>query len=187
MKMASCVDFARCSVEGCEKKKVARGWCDTHYRRWRIHGDATCNLRKSRRNLEVVLLRNHNGDKHCVTCDQWLSEDMFYSRNTTADKLSYRCKLCDGRAVRNARYKINVDDLLFKQNGKCNICNDELELFGMNSYVVDHDHNCCPTIRPCGKCVRGLLCRKCNTGLGAFVDDTSNLRRAAEYLERFTF
>lgn len=29
-----------CKIEGCEKGgKIARGWCNTHYERWRIHGD----------------------------------------------------------------------------------------------------------------------------------------------------
>ena len=29
-----------CSVQGCERPFRARGWCITHYERWRIHGDA---------------------------------------------------------------------------------------------------------------------------------------------------
>jgi hypothetical protein len=29
-----------CSVESCDKRAIARGWCDTHYRRWQRHGDA---------------------------------------------------------------------------------------------------------------------------------------------------
>lgn len=28
-----------CAVEGCERKHIARGWCDWHYRKWRKHGD----------------------------------------------------------------------------------------------------------------------------------------------------
>lgn len=28
-----------CSVNGCGKRQVARGWCSGHYQRWRTHGD----------------------------------------------------------------------------------------------------------------------------------------------------
>ena len=28
-----------CSIEGCEKPRNARGWCQMHYRRYRIYGD----------------------------------------------------------------------------------------------------------------------------------------------------
>lgn len=29
-----------CAIDECERQVVARGWCDTHYRRWLHHGDA---------------------------------------------------------------------------------------------------------------------------------------------------
>lgn len=29
----------KCSIEGCEKKAIARGWCTTHYQRWENYGD----------------------------------------------------------------------------------------------------------------------------------------------------
>lgn len=28
-----------CSIEGCDRKSRARGWCNLHWRRWRNHGD----------------------------------------------------------------------------------------------------------------------------------------------------
>lgn len=30
-----------CSVEGCDRAKVARGWCRPHWKRWSRHGDPT--------------------------------------------------------------------------------------------------------------------------------------------------
>lgn len=30
-----------CTVENCERKSMARGWCSMHWKRWRKHGDPT--------------------------------------------------------------------------------------------------------------------------------------------------
>jgi hypothetical protein len=46
---------------------------------------------------------------------------------------------------------------------------------------LDHDHDCCKA--GCEKCVRGILCRECNGGLGFFRNDPGFLRLAAKYLE----
>lgn len=52
----------------------------------------------------------------------------------------------------------------------------------LQNFVVDHDHTCCPGKRSCGRCVRGLLCNRCNRALGQFGDDIETLRRAVAYL-----
>lgn len=53
--------------------------------------------------------------------------------------------------------------------------------------VVDHDHSCCPSgEHSCGRCVRGLICKQCNTAAGMLSDDASNARRLADYLARFS-
>lgn len=55
------------------------------------------------------------------------------------------------------------------QAGQCAICDDWYEVLS-----IDHCHS--------SKVVRGLLCKRCNFGLGQFRDDTGLLARAIEYL-----
>lgn len=57
-----------CSIDGCGKKVVARGWCDPHYRRWRAHGNPEAGRTPQGKPMEffqeVVLL--YDGDD-CLT------------------------------------------------------------------------------------------------------------------------
>jgi hypothetical protein len=74
-------------------------------------------------------------------------------------------------------YGISLEDyneMFLKQEGCCAICNkhqSEIE----DTLNVDHDH-------VTGK-VRGLLCRKCNTGIGLLQDDFYILLSAAHYIQ----
>ena len=72
-------------------------------------------------------------------------------------------------------YGISVEaynDMVLKQDNKCALCfkpsNRRLD--------VDHDHKT-------GK-IRGLLCGKCNKGLGLFYDDIDVFKRAVVYLSK---
>jgi hypothetical protein len=65
-------------------------------------------------------------------------------------------------------------ELFQKANGCCQICGvHQLEL--THNLCVDHDH-------VTGK-IRGLLCKKCNQGLGMFQDSLETLKKARDYLE----
>lgn len=66
-----------------------------------------------------------------------------------------------------------VKEMLVEQGGTCAICK---KAEGYNFPHVDHCHST-------GK-VRGLLCQKCNHGIGLFSDDPDRLRAAADYIER---
>lgn len=65
-------------------------------------------------------------------------------------------------------------EIFRKQNGQCAICGvSHLEL--NRPLCVDHDH--------VSKKVRGLLCVKCNMGIGDLNDDILLLEKATEYLK----
>ena len=69
------------------------------------------------------------------------------------------------------KYKLSEDlynEMYDRQKGECAICEGEIE-------VVDHCHK---TLN-----IRGLLCRKCNTGIGHFRDSVEYLKSAIIYLE----
>lgn len=61
-------------------------------------------------------------------------------------------------------------DMFDAQGGKCGICKKATGSGGGKRLAVDHDHNCCPGKRSCGKCVRGLLCASCNQKVGFYED-----------------
>ena len=74
------------------------------------------------------------------------------------------------------------DALLESQGGVCAVCQ------GLNPHgarlAVDHDHACCPGAKSCGKCVRGLLCVRCNRATGLLKDSAENAGRLFAYLTR---
>jgi hypothetical protein len=79
------------------------------------------------------------------------------------------------------------DAMVARQGGRCAICRTT-EPGGKGTWHIDHDHTCCPTKASeptCGNCVRGLLCRACNSLLGLAADDPERLIAAAGYLRQY--
>src|ERR1044072_2399997 len=71
------------------------------------------------------------------------------------------------------RYGITPDEYIAlqkQQEGRCKICNRK----PIGKLYVDHCHQ--------SRKVRGLLCQKCNSGLGFFNDDISLVIKAVDYL-----
>ena len=64
----------------------------------------------------------------------------------------------------------DYDGLLAKQDGMCAICGTPSE----ETLCVDHSH--------ATGIIRGLLCRKCNTGLGCYEDDPATMITSLAYL-----
>lgn len=81
-------------------------------------------------------------------------------------------------------YKLTQEDyfrLLAAQGGRCAICETD-DPSPHSKFSVDHDHSCCPGVRSCGKCVRRLLCLRCNNNLGWFEKYAAEIKK---YLEAF--
>lgn len=135
--------------------------------------------------------------KKCTRCGRNLPHSSF---SKSGKYLRGDCKQChnsyvrktyheQGRAVKRAYYQKNKEEMLLRvkertygltrdhiltmteqQQGRCKICDR----------VMD-----CPNIDHCHTTqqVRGLLCTKCNAGLGQFEDNVMFLHRAIQYLQ----
>ncbi len=87
---------------------------------------------------------------------------------------------------RPRRYGIelsDVEEMLIEQKGCCKSCRREFADGGYSGYSIDHDHDCCKVLPACGNCVRGLLCKYCNSTLGYCKDSPDILRSLADYAE----
>ncbi len=136
--------------------------------------------------------------KTCNRCKKLQPKDNFYKNKKPKDGLTYGCKDClraISRLTRqkrrdrvgeaewlriqkhndlNAKYGISIDEynaMATKQNNRCAICLKEPKVL-----YVDHCHKT--------GVIRGLLCNKCNLGLGRFDDDAELVQRAFKYLSK---
>ncbi|MEU6674844.1 endonuclease domain-containing protein [Streptomyces sp. NPDC046925] len=74
----------------------------------------------------------------------------------------------------------DYDKLYRLQGGACAICTRGKGI--SKRLAVDHDHTCCAGPTSCGKCVRGLVCGRCNSLLAHARDELAFFDRAAAYL-----
>lgn len=132
----------------------------------------------------------------CAQCGLSKPLEEFHMRGKSGrgnqTRRRHECKLCANRISsewyeRNGKHqrfnltKADYDQMLDNQNGGCAICGKTPGQNGRR-LAVDHDHACCPGQRSCGKCVRALLCSRCNLGIGALNDDINIVASAHQYL-----
>lgn len=123
----------------------------------------------------------HGDSKTCPICNiiKPLSEFFSYKigshHSCCKDCSKSKSHIYHKNTYRYAKYGITKEQFneLFKnQEGKCPICRTELK----KEIHIDHDHTT-------GQ-VRGILCGKCNKGLGQFNDNIKSLTNAIKYLSR---
>lgn len=128
--------------------------------------------------------------KICSKCKLGRDESLFNKRRDSETGRNAACKFCTRKRFNNwrksdpvkirennfkARYGITTaefEGILLKQSFLCAICRCPEDFD--NSFCVDHSHHT-------GK-VRGILCGKCNRGIGSLRDSYAILERAARYL-----
>jgi len=148
--------------------------------------------------------------RQCSKCREHKEPTDFYGDKRAGDGLMSECKKCHGKQVvlraqtheptrqkkikrmaewrkkrdpqlviaYRRRYMLKknygitpeqFDAMLLNQGGACAICRESVD-----KPHVDHDH-------VTGR-VRGILCNRCNVGLGMFNDNKTSLRSAIAYL-----
>lgn len=78
------------------------------------------------------------------------------------------------------RYGITLEDydrMLLEQDGKCAVCGTTDTRNGKGRFDIDHNHET-------GQ-VRGLLCGKCNRGIGMLDDSIDRVTQVLSYLMSF--
>lgn len=133
-----------------------------------------------------------DNQKKCSKCEKVKDISCFDKRVNRKSGIQSMCKTCrnsypknsDSKKMRNydllKTYGITTEDfenLLTLQNNCCAICGvnqDTLKTSKKKYLCVDHCHNT-------GK-IRGLLCDKCNRGVGLLGDNVNTLIKAVEYL-----
>jgi hypothetical protein len=96
------------------------------------------------------------------------------------------------RRLRNtlwAQYRMTLEEFdarMESQGGGCAICKaPPAKTKRADRLSVDHDHRCCPGVKTCGKCVRGLLCTRCNNALAVLENRSRSTLYALEMYARY--
>lgn len=123
-----------------------------------------------------------NKDRYSVAAKKWYDENkdrLNRERSENKEKYSYQSWVQRLKRV----YGITPEDynrILEDQGAKCALCGTEDPGSIGNAdairkvFAVDHCHD--------SGDIRGLLCHRCNTGLGLFLDNPDALLKAAEYV-----
>lgn len=98
-----------------------------------------------------------------------------------------REKVSAAKRAQKYRWRFNMEiadvEARFAAAGdSCEVCGIHRDATHNQTLVLDHDHNCCPGEQTCGRCVRGVLCTKCNVGLGALDDDPLRVIALMDYI-----
>jgi len=135
-----------------------------------------------------IVIRTDNPSSWIIKCKSCNKEHEQSSREIKSNSAPRLCenfrpynKLFDDKrdGIVRRQYGITLaqyEQMLRDQDNKCAICGNEDEVEGRR-LAVDHCHQ--------NGNIRGLLCGKCNRGIGLFYDNPKLLEKAISYLTKF--
>lgn len=150
-----------------------------------LQGLKECYICKKIKNLEEFNFCKNSKDQHKSGCKECRLKESTVWKRKNKDKLNKKAREKrkeDPTSFRESflkrTYNLTLKDyenMLISQDNKCKICliNHEEAKRGL---VIDHCHKT-------GR-IRGLLCNKCNRGLGHFDDSPKLLHTAIAYLNK---
>jgi len=166
--------------------------------------EATAHMSKGGKRPTKLFL---SGKQKCYICGKVKKLECFYNLKKSKSGKGPGCKKC--KRLSNAKWKLKnrdrvnklanarrkknpqkyrelflkrtygidlkqYEDLLNEQNGVCFIC---LKTNNKRNLFVDHCHKT--------GIIRGLLCSKCNFGIGHFKDSMKIMNSAIKYIEKY--
>jgi hypothetical protein len=153
------------------KRERTRQWQKAHpeemqakaKERWATMPEEEKELRRINKRQAVANETAEQKAEKCARYKQWREEN---------DEYLFEQRLWKSYKLTREQY----DGLVVKQEDHCKICGKQFT--GRASRHVDHNHKT--------GAVRGLLCNRCNLGIGSFDDDPATLLKAAAYLHEDT-
>ena len=131
--------------------------------------------------------------KHAIYMREWILKPGNRERKRKSNKKYYEKIKSSGelkiqnsernRFRKHGTTKENFMNMVEAQGNGCALCKAPGT---WETLVIDHDHQCCPKQFSCGNCIRGALCKKCNTALGLLGDTIESLQAAADYVKNYT-
>jgi hypothetical protein len=135
----------------------------------------TCTICKAEKALfDFPMRKTHRPGKpvsQCTACRVAYNKEYRAKNKDRVLEIERKSKLKMTYGITVEQY----DALLTRQNSKCAVCAAKKPGGRTKMFFIDHCHNS-------GK-VRGLLCMRCNTGLGLFLDNPKFLSNAISYLK----
>jgi hypothetical protein len=145
----------------------------------------TAEYRKRNPHLILEIAKKAKAKRESIRLLGWsrkcrVCSDEFSTKSPTATTCSDKCRYRSRSGTLAKRYGISparVESALVGQGGKCAICG-AIEADQRRRLSIDHNH--------ATGAFRGLLCERCNLGIGYFCDSPDLLESAANYLARAT-